>query len=308
MHEDNMVANGLHASKYVSVNSSAEQHCHSSGSTTMASSTGKEGYLIVGMLITMSLLLSGCSFGTTDNNACDGGACACENSYYGMEAGMYFAGVPVEHASLHVTIPQAEPDTVNSTGCCQALYYLYPVREPGVNVPDALAQQQFCNSCAKAPNAEISEAAKSCPSLASAARSLSPHPATKLLSGKDNVPDSDAYADCPIEFDKVTITLINGKNVTGAKASFNIRWTDPKNSSTKSCCAAIWPIVHGLYFNAGNTTEPERQSFCKACKAAFNPGVGLAAYRWCPAAMPQHGETTHVSQIETITNSEPVLA
>jgi hypothetical protein len=237
---------------------------------------------LAAIFVAISLTLNGCDFGTSqDRKDCNGGACDCQNNYYGMEAGMYIGGVPIEHASLHVTIPRAEPDTENSTGCCSALYDLHPVRERGVNIPGPSQNQNFCKSCAKAPNAELSNAAKSC-SAPAALRSFSSSRARPVLTSNDeDINGSASYSDCQIAVDAKTISLLNGKNVTGVKTNFNIRWTDLANSSSKPCCTALSPLIHRLYFNGGDATQSEWQGLCNACKTAFNPGVGLAAFRSC---------------------------
>jgi len=263
---------------------------------------------LIGVLFVTSLVLHGCSFGTSQDRAdCDGGACDCKNNYYGMEAGMYIGGVPIEHASLRLTIPRVEPDTVNSTGCCSALYDLYPVREEGVNVPGAASKQQFCNTCAKAPNTELADAAKSCPPSLASFRSA-PRASAQLAGSDEGMNGADAYSDCGIDFDDQTIPLINGKSVTGVKTSFNIKWTDLKNSSSKPCCTALWPLIRSLYLSAGETTPTDRHHFCNACKTAYNPGVGLTAFRFCASASSEHGESEPTMRVSPIVQQPSVVA
>eukprot|EP00419_Tripos_fusus_P011403 CAMPEP_0172656760 /NCGR_PEP_ID=MMETSP1074-20121228/1592_1 /TAXON_ID=2916 /ORGANISM="Ceratium fusus, Strain PA161109" /LENGTH=190 /DNA_ID=CAMNT_0013471673 /DNA_START=78 /DNA_END=647 /DNA_ORIENTATION=+ len=177
------------------------------------------------VLSVTSVILSGCSFGTSqDRHDCDGHACDCVNTYYGMEAGMYLAGVPIEHASLNLTIPRVEPDTANSTGCCLALYDMAPVHE-GTKTPSAGMRQRFSKACAKSPNLEVAEAAASC---SVSALSFLLQPATRkhsiFTSNQNDMDGSDAYSDCQVDIDASSILLVNGKNLTGVKSRFNIRW------------------------------------------------------------------------------------
>lgn len=244
-------------------------------------------------LVVMSGLLSGCSFGTTDSHkGCHNGACDCQNDYYGMEAGIYLSGVPVEHASLHVTVPRAEADQDNSSGCCLSLYDLRPVHDPLHNAQSADAKRQFCNSCAKAPNAQLSDAASTCaaPSFMHYRQLSSPSQLNAVTSGTDTegMDGADNYSDCYYDSTD-TIAFAGEKLVSGVRSEFNIRWTDRKNSTEKTCCAAIQPILRKLFIE--RTSEINWQPLCDSCKGAFNPSVGLAAFRACASEAAMQRQT-----------------
>merc|ERR550532_1609491 len=75
-----------------------------------------------------------------------------------MEAGVYVSQVPIEHASLHMTVPRVERTTDNSSGCCWALYNMYPVRQvrdPARHAPSVSDGKEFCKTCAKSPNQDL---------------------------------------------------------------------------------------------------------------------------------------------------------
>merc|ERR1712194_954771 len=162
-----------------------------------------------------------------------------------------------------------------------ALYNLRPVRLPG-HEPSSTSQQSFCNQCGKAPNTEVSAAAQSCvASDMTFLAALSPRAVQTLTSSSDPMDGPDAYSDCKVEMDGISVPLIHGKNVSGVDSYFNIRWTDLKSVNSANCCAALSPLLRSLYVGGGSSSPSEMQAFCDACKTAYNPGVGLAAFRSC---------------------------
>eukprot|EP00929_Paragymnodinium_shiwhaense_P014551 TRINITY_DN122463_c0_g1_i1.p1 TRINITY_DN122463_c0_g1~~TRINITY_DN122463_c0_g1_i1.p1 ORF type:complete len:278 (-),score=53.74 TRINITY_DN122463_c0_g1_i1:151-984(-) len=273
----------------------------------------QQAFVTTALLVVVTTL-TGCSFGTSDSRqACDGGACDCENVYYGMEAGIYLGGVPVEHASLHLTTPRVEPDTENSTGCCEAIYALHPMRLPYPKAADPSddVEKSFCSKCGKAPNTEVAAAAKTCqfaPSYFAFRSSLQSSPSSLKLAATDEGMDgSDDFADCQYEIESSTVPLVNKMSVAGVKASFNVKWTDRKSSSDKACCAALGPVLRSLFTSqSGEPSQAELKSFCDACKSAYNPAVGLAAFRWCTntSALAE----SEMASVSTATGVTPVLA
>lgn len=247
-----------------------------------------------GALAALSLTLCGCEFGTSDDRrSCKDGACDCQNDYYGMEANVYLSGVPVEHASFHITVPRVEPYTDNSTGCCQAIFPLNPVHQPNQRpLPSDDVVQEFCDKCVGAPNPEIAKAAKTCAgsavlSLGSVSPPASGLATPDLTSSDRPLAGSQDYADCKVEIDGISVPLVHGMNVSsGIVSSFNLKWTDLKSSSDKACCAALSPVLRSLYFGSGTPDSRQLELFCDACKTAYNPGVGLAAFRSCNNSAP----------------------
>jgi hypothetical protein len=89
---------------------------------------------------------------------------------------------------------------------------------------------------------------------------------------------ADNYSDCKFASTD-DVEFLNGRIVSNVQSEFNIKWTDRKENTEKTCCAALKPLLHNLFLDKRAVIN--WQPLCDSCKEAYNPAVGLAAFRAC---------------------------